>query len=133
MPHCLESRFCSSYFQVREARTFLFNAIAGYFCFCFTILEIVCYYGCMGCLVILFGMYVWLIQVRTVARTDNLTQASLSRLGEISRGLPMPFYASCRSGDQILFWARECLAQARGSHLSENVQKATVLVCRALA
>jgi len=34
------------------------------------------------------GMQVWLMQVRTVARIDNLAQASLSRLGETNRGSP---------------------------------------------
>jgi len=90
-------------------------------CFMFvTVLEIGCYCERIECLVVMFGMYVRLTQVRTVVRTDNLAQASLSRLGEISRGSPRSFYVSCRSGDQTLFRARECLAQARGSRLSEN-------------
>ncbi|QCD89981.1 hypothetical protein DEO72_LG4g933 [Vigna unguiculata] len=42
------------------------------------------------------------MQARTVANTDNLAQASWPRLGEMSRGTPRAFYASCRSGDQTL-------------------------------
>jgi len=91
VPHYLESRSCSSHFQVREARTFLSDAVAIYSIFDFMILdEILCCYGCLGCLVILFSICVWLMQVRTMARTGNLTQASFSRLGEISRGSPRP-------------------------------------------
>ena len=33
------------------------------------------------------GLYVWLMQVRTVARIDNLAQVTLSRLGENNRNL----------------------------------------------
>jgi len=35
--------------------------------------------------------------------TGFVAQASVSRLGEINRGSPRPFYASCRSGDQPCF------------------------------
>jgi len=52
------------------------------------ILELVCYYGCMGWLVLSFVCEIQLIHVRIVARTDNLTQASLSRLGKINRSSP---------------------------------------------
>jgi len=52
------------------------------------ILELVCYYGCMGWLVLSFVCEIQLVQVRTVARTDNLAQASLSHLGETNRGSP---------------------------------------------
>jgi len=37
-----------------------------------------------------------------VGSTDNLAQASLPRLGEMSRGSPRAFCASCRSSDQNL-------------------------------
>jgi len=50
------------------------------------------------------------MQARTMASTDNLAQASLPRLGKMSRGSPRAFYASCCSGDQTLFWASRCLA-----------------------
>jgi len=42
------------------------------------------------------------MQVQVVANTDNLAQASWPHLGEMSRGSPRVFYASCRSGDQTL-------------------------------
>jgi len=37
-----------------------------------------------------------------MASTDNLAQASLPHLGEMSGGSPRAFCASCRSGDQNL-------------------------------
>jgi len=54
----------------------------------------------------------------TVARSDNLAQASLPRLGKMRRDSPRPFHASGRSGDQLNF-ERECA-------------EATVSMCRAL-
>jgi len=50
---------------------------------------------------------------RTVARPDNLTQASQSRLGETNRDSPKPSWAKGRPGDPLNFWASEHLAQAR--------------------
>ncbi|QCE11001.1 hypothetical protein DEO72_LG10g2234 [Vigna unguiculata] len=41
-------------------------------------------------------------QVRVVANTDYLAQASWPRLGEMSIGSPRVFYASRCSGDQTL-------------------------------
>jgi len=46
---------------------------------------------------------VWLMQVRTMARADNLAQASLPRLGEMSRDSLRPFHASGRSSNQLSF------------------------------
>ena len=61
------------------------------------------------------------LQVRTVADTDRLAQASLTRPGEMCRGSPRAFWASGRLGDQGVFWASTQLAQAReGSRLSET-------------
>jgi len=54
------------------------------------------------------------VHERTVVSTGFLVQASMSRLGEINRGSPKLLHASGRSGDPRLFWASECLAQARG-------------------
>ena len=52
---------------------------------------------------------------KTVARPANLAQASQSRLGEINRDSPKPFYARGRPGDPLNFFlASEHLAQARG-------------------
>jgi len=50
----------------------------------------------------------------TVARLDNLAQASQSRLGETNKDLPKPYCAKGRPGDPLNFWASEHLAQARG-------------------
>ena len=47
-----------------------------------------------------------------MARLVNLAQAGQSRLGEMSRDLPKPFYAKGRLGDP-LFFLSEYLAQAR--------------------
>jgi len=38
------------------------------------------------------GMPICLLQVKTVARTDKLAHASMSRLGEINRGSPKLFF-----------------------------------------
>jgi len=55
-----------------------------------------------------------------VVSTSFLTQASVSRLGEINKGSPKPFYASCRSSDQPYF-ERVNVSLKRGeSRLSEN-------------
>ena len=67
------------------------------------------YGGIVAC-----GMSSHLLQVKTVAGIDKLAQASLSRLGEINRGLPKPFSTNARPGDPLWFWASEHLAQARG-------------------
>jgi len=101
-----------------------------------------------------FSMLVWLGMNgccrKSVARSDNLAQASLSRLGEMSRGSPRPFYARGRWGNQLKFerasvlpkrecaeatvvcvelsprrrelaWARVLLTWARPSNLSEEL------------
>ena len=58
-----------------------------------------------------------------MAMTDNLAQASLSRLGEVSKGSPKPSRANGRSGDQLSF-ERASVSLKRGeSRLSENVQR----------
>ncbi|QCD87117.1 hypothetical protein DEO72_LG3g1649 [Vigna unguiculata] len=41
--------------------------------------------------------------METVARSDNLAQASLSRLGEMSIDSPRPFHARGRSGNHLRF------------------------------
>ena len=65
--------------------------------------------------------------------TGFLAQASLPRLGEISRGSPRLFYASRRLGDQLCF-ERVNVSLRRGeSHLRENARKAIIPVNRALA
>ncbi|QCE05248.1 hypothetical protein DEO72_LG9g251 [Vigna unguiculata] len=48
------------------------------------------------------GTPLFAVEARAVANTDNFAQASWPRLGEMSRGLPRVFYASCRPGDQTL-------------------------------
>jgi len=54
------------------------------------------YGGIVAC-----GMYSHLLQVKTVAGTDKLAQASWSRLGEINRGSPKPFSTNGRPGDLL--------------------------------
>ncbi|QCD86716.1 hypothetical protein DEO72_LG6g1561 [Vigna unguiculata] len=46
------------------------------------------YCGYVKYLDVMLRLYVWLMQVRTMAITDILAQASLSRLGENSRSWP---------------------------------------------
>jgi len=60
--------------------------------------------------------WVWVrvVQVRTVANTDSLAQASLTRPGEMCGGSPRVSCASGPPGDQSVFWASRKLAQARG-------------------
>jgi len=58
-----------------------------------------------------------------VARSDNLAQASLSRLGEMSRDSPRPFHARSRPSDQLSF-ERVNISLRRGeSRLSENAHR----------
>ncbi|QCE15183.1 hypothetical protein DEO72_LG11g2192 [Vigna unguiculata] len=54
------------------------------------------------------------ISRKTVARPANLAQASQSRLGEMDRDSPKPFYVKGHPGDQLIFLGSEYLAQARG-------------------
>jgi len=42
----------------------------------------------------------------TVAGTDFLAQASMSRLGETNKGSPKLFCANCLSSDSSSFWER---------------------------
>jgi len=65
-------------------------------------MNMLCWFGVGGCC------------RKIVARPDNLAQASQSRLGEMNRDSPKPFYAKGHSGDQLNFWASEHLAQVRG-------------------
>ena len=58
-----------------------------------------------------------------MARAVNLAQASLLRLGEVSRGSPRLFHANGRLNDQFSF-ERASVSPRRGeSRLSENVQR----------
>jgi len=65
---------------------------------------------------------------RTMMSIDTLAQARLSRPGETSRNRPGS-YSSSHSGEELLFWARWCLAQARGARLSENLWELEVCRC----
>jgi len=64
------------------------------------ILELVCYCECGEGLVILQMRKIQLMQVRTVAKSDNLAQASFSRLGETSRGFAQDSYARGRLSEE---------------------------------
>jgi len=67
------------------------------------ILELVCYCECGEGLVILNMRKIQLMQVRTTAKSNNLAQASLSRLGETSRGFVQDSYARGRLGEESPF------------------------------
>ena len=57
---------------------------------------------------------------KTVARPANLAQASQSRLGEMSRGSPKPYYARGRLGDPLIIFERASISSKReGSRLSK--------------
>jgi len=81
-------------------------------------------------------MLVWLgmdgCRRKTVARSDNLAQASLSRLGKMSRDSPKPFYARGCSSDQLSF-ERPSVSLKRGdSRLSENAQRSLLCAQRVM-
>jgi len=90
---------------------FFFSMLFG--CY-FEVLWLMWWYVICECMSVLFWTGVGDCCRKTMARPDNLAQASQSRLGEMDRDLPRPFYAKGRSGDQLSFWASEYLAQARG-------------------
>ncbi|QCD78812.1 hypothetical protein DEO72_LG1g2448 [Vigna unguiculata] len=56
-----------------------------------------------------------------MAGTDNLAQASLSRLGKVSRGSPKPSRAKSRSGDPLSFEQASVSLRQGASRLRENV------------
>jgi len=94
---------------------------------CLACIVMVCesseFVHCHECLVlagISFGCVKCDLQVRTVADTDRLAQASLTRPGEMCRGSPRPFCARGRLGDLGVFWASTQLAQARGISLKRD-------------
>jgi len=62
-----------------------------------------------------------------VARSDNLAQASLPRLGEMSRDSHRPFHASGRSGNRLSFERASVSLKREESCLSENVQRSLFL------
>jgi len=64
-----------------------------------------------------------LLREWTVTRADKLTQASLPRLGEMSRGSPRPFHVRGRSGDQLNFEQASVSLRRGESRLSENAQR----------
>jgi len=60
--------------------------------------------------IVVWGMPMCQLQVKTVASTDKLAQESWSRLGEINRRSPKLFSTNGRPGDPLHFWASERLA-----------------------
>ncbi|QCE04104.1 hypothetical protein DEO72_LG8g2137 [Vigna unguiculata] len=58
-----------------------------------------------------------------VAATVKLAQASLSRLGEVSRGSPRPSRANGRLGDSLNFEQASVSPRRGESRLSENVRR----------
>jgi len=65
----------------------------------------------------------------TVAETVKLVQASLSRLGEVSRGSPRPSRANGRLGDPLSFEQVSVSLRRGESRLSENVQRPLFQIC----
>jgi len=57
----------------------------------------------MKCVIALFGLVLVCYASEQWAWADNLAQASLPRLGEMSRGSPRPFRARGHLGDQLSF------------------------------
>ena len=56
----------------------------------------------------------------TMARPVNLAQVGQSRLGEMNRDSPKPYYASGRPGDPLMNFERASISPRReGSRLSE--------------
>ncbi|QCD89955.1 hypothetical protein DEO72_LG4g907 [Vigna unguiculata] len=55
-----------------------------------------------------------------MARPVNLAQAGQSRLGEMNRDSPKPYYANGRPGDPLMNFERASISPRReGSRLSE--------------
>jgi len=90
---------------------------------CFKILWLVWCYECLE----RFSMLVWIGMYgccrETVVRSDNLAQASLSRLGEIGKDSPRPFSREGSLRWLAQFWVSECLAQRGETRLSENARR----------
>ena len=114
---------CSvSFFQVREAR------FACSFDFLLVVVLFPWLYGLIAILFdwksakISFGSNGWLLHTWTMEELGIFAQASESRPSESTRSAPWTC-VSCRSSDELLFWVRVYLAQARRSRLSERTRR----------
>ena len=75
-----------AYFQVREARTHSCAAFYCCFCSCAESLWLIRCSECLECFSVWFWFGMSGCHRETAARSDNLAQASLSRLGKGSLG-----------------------------------------------
>jgi len=66
------------------------------------------------CFVWLAGLNDTSVTGEAMAKTDNLAQASRTRLSESSGGSPKPFSPKVTQAANSLFWASKQLAQAKG-------------------
>jgi len=96
--------------------------IFGLFRVCWVFVWTVCCCEYANCFVLLFGCENMVVTWRTVARSIALAQARLTRPGEICKSRP-GLHTNSRSVGELLFWVRQCLAQARGTRLSEKAWK----------
>jgi len=87
------------------------------------ILELVCCLDCLRWLVLLLVCAYTTVTGMAVAATVKLTQASMSRLGEVSRGSPRPSRANGRLGDLLNFEQASVSPRRGESRLSENVRR----------
>ena len=77
-------------------------------------------FWCVGYFAWLAGVKKIVVASETVARPDNLAQASQSRLGETNRDSPKPYCMKGRPGDPLNFFERANISPTReGSRLSE--------------
>ena len=93
-----------------------------YDCLSLSVVMNVCYGG-----IVVRSMFSSLLQVKTVASTNKLAQASWPRLGEINRGSPKPFPRMVAQATRYLFERANVSLRRGGSRLSENACKATTL------
>jgi len=56
-----------------------------------------------------------------VARPVNLAQAGQSRLGEMNRDSPKPYYVSGRPGDPLMNFERASISSRRDLKLNTNL------------
>ena len=93
------------------------------------ILELVCCLDCLRWLVLLLVCAYTTVTGMAVAATVKLTQASMSRLGEVSRGSPRPSRANGRLGDLLNFEQASVSPRRGESRLSENVRRPLFQIC----
>jgi len=102
------------------------------------ILEVCSWFNCLILVKMWFRCGFCVLHERTMASTGFLTQASLPRLGEISRGSPRTCCSNCRLDDEFLFlseewsrlsekglaWARPCKVRCSPTRVSPRRDRA---------